>query len=201
MASKQGRERVRRVLATAVPFGRMNETKVPTAILAALLVQFAGTTLAVAQAAPPATPPASPAKAPQEDTKIRVDENQIVDLHVNDEDLANVLEMLSIQSQKNIVASKNVSARVTANLYGVTFFEAMDAILNVNGYGYIEQGNFIFVYTLEELKTIEQATKIRVSKVIPLNYLNAIDAAEFVKPLLSEGGQIKTNGRGAHRRR
>jgi len=198
MASKQGRERVRRVLATAVPFGRMNETKVPTAILAALLVQFAGTTLAVAQAAPPATPPASPAKAPQEDTKIRVDENQIVDLHVNDEDLANVLEMLSIQSQKNIVASKNVSARVTANLYGVTFFEAMDAILNVNGYGYIEQGNFIFVYTLEELKTIEQATKIRVSKVIPLNYLNAIDAAEFVKPLLSEGGQIKTNGKSAN---
>jgi len=36
---------------------------------------------------------------------------------------------------------------------------------------------------------------MRIGKVIKLNYLNAIDAAEFVKPLLSDGGQIKSNGR------
>ncbi|HYE61943.1 MAG TPA: hypothetical protein VD997_08090 [Phycisphaerales bacterium] len=129
--------------------------------------------------------------------KVKVDENNIVDLHVNDEELANVLEMLSIQSQKNIVASKAVSARVTANLYGVTFFEALDAILNVNGFGYIQQGNFIYVYTQAELEVIAKAQRQKVSKVINLNYLNAIDAAEFVKPLLSEAGQIKTNGKTA----
>jgi type IV pilus assembly protein PilQ len=127
--------------------------------------------------------------------KVRVDENQIVDLHVNDEELSNVLEMLSIQSQRNIVASKSVNARVTANLYGVTFFEALDAILNVNGFGYIQQGNFIYVYTQQELEVIAKAQRQKVSKVINLNYLNAIDAAEFVKPLLSESGQIKTNGK------
>jgi type IV pilus assembly protein PilQ len=127
--------------------------------------------------------------------KVYIDDNSIVDLHVSDEDLGAVLEMLSIQSQRNIVASKNVSARVTANLYGVTFFEALDAILNVNGYGYIEDGNFIFVYTLDEIVAIEKANKQRVSKAISMNYLSAIDAAEFVKPLLSEGGQIKTNGK------
>jgi type IV pilus secretin PilQ/predicted competence protein len=127
--------------------------------------------------------------------KVHVDGNQIVDLHVNDEDLANVLEMLSIQSQKNIVASKSVTARVTANLYGVTFFEALDAILNVNGFGYVEDGNFIFVYTTKELEEIRKAQRVKVSKVVTLNYLNAVDAAEFVKPLLSEGAQIKTNGK------
>jgi type IV pilus assembly protein PilQ len=126
---------------------------------------------------------------------ILVSDAQVVDLHVNDEELANVLEMLSIQSQRNIVASKNVSARITANLYGVTFTEALDAILHVNGYGYIEKGSFIYVYTLEELKTIEAAQRARVWKTIKLNYLNAIDAAEFAKPVLSEGGQIKTNGK------
>lgn len=129
--------------------------------------------------------------------KVYIDDNSIVDLHVSDEDLSAVLEMLSIQSQRNIVASKNVSARVTANLYGVTFFEALDAILNVNGYGYIEDGNFIYVYTLDEIVAIEKANKQRVSKAISMNYLSAIDAAEFVKPLLSEGGQIKTNGKAA----
>ncbi|MCC6679191.1 MAG: hypothetical protein IT436_18855 [Phycisphaerales bacterium] len=127
--------------------------------------------------------------------QIKVDEHLIVDLHVSDEDLANVLEMLSIQSQKNIVASKSVSAKVTANLYSVTFQEALDSILHVNGYGYIERGNFVYVYTLEELKEIEKQSRVRVAKVLKLNYLNSIDAAEFVKPLLSEGGTIKTNGK------
>ncbi|MEM1329388.1 MAG: secretin N-terminal domain-containing protein [Planctomycetota bacterium] len=118
-----------------------------------------------------------------------------VELHVNDEDLATVLQMLSIQSQRNIVTSNNVSATVTANLYGVTFYEALDAILHVNGYGYIERGNFIYVYTIEELQEITQASRQRVTEVISLNYLNATDAAEFASPLLSEdGGQIKFNG-------
>ncbi len=130
-----------------------------------------------------------------EKKKIAVDENLIVDLHVNDEDLINVLQMLSIQSQKSILTSKNVSATVTANLYGVTFYEALDAILHVNGYGYIERGNFIFVYTLDELQKIAEQQRQRVWKTVKLNYLNATDAAEFVKPLLSEGGQIKTNGK------
>lgn len=127
--------------------------------------------------------------------RVSVDEHFLVDLHVNDEDLANVLQMLSIQSQRNIVASKDVSASVTANLYGVTFYEALDAILNVNGYGYIERGNFIYVYTLEELGAIEQANRQREARVIKLNHLNATDAAAFVAPMLSEGGSITTNGR------
>lgn len=127
---------------------------------------------------------------------VKVDDNLIVDLHLNNEDLSKVLEMLSIQSQRNIVASGGISnAKVSANLYGVTFYEALDAILHPNGYGYIDRGNMIYVHTIEELKQIEQASRVRVSKVVTLNYLNAIDAAEFVKPLLSEGGSIKTPGK------
>lgn len=133
---------------------------------------------------------------PKTDTKVSVDENSIVDLHVTDEDLGTVLEMLSLQSQQNIIASKNVSARVTANLYNVTFYEALDAILSVNGYVYEQQGNFIYIYTREEWKEIEKNSKPRVSKVLRLNYLTAVDASEFVKPLLSpDGGQIKANGK------
>ena len=129
------------------------------------------------------------------DGKVNVDDNLIVEMHVKDEDLGNVLAMLSMQSQRNIIASQSVSASVTANLYGVTFYEALDSILHANGFGYVENGNFIYVYTLEEIQEIEAATRMRIGKVIKLNYLNAIDAAEFVKPLLSDGGQIKSNGR------
>ncbi len=123
-----------------------------------------------------------------------VSEHNTVTLQLKDEDLANVLQMLSTQTQKNIIASKNVSARVSAALYDVTFYEALDAILHVNGYGYLEQGNFIYVYTNDELKQIEAALKKRVAKVIRLNYLNATDAKIFAEPLLSkDGGQIQTS--------
>ncbi len=128
---------------------------------------------------------------------IKVDSNQLVDLTVKDEDLANVLEMLSIQSQRNIIASKDVSASVTANFYGVTFYQALDAILHANGFGYVEKDNFIYVYTAEQLKAIMDAQRVRMSKVVRLNYINAIDAAEFVKAALSDGGQIKTPGKTA----
>jgi type IV pilus assembly protein PilQ len=133
--------------------------------------------------------------ANNDDSNVVIDDNMTVDLHVKDEDLANVLEMLSIQSQKNIIASKDVQARVTANLYGVTFYEALDAILNVNGYGFIEEGNFIKIYTLDELSKKQAEMRSKVSKVITLSYMNSVDAAEFVKPLLSPDGQIKVNSK------
>jgi type IV pilus assembly protein PilQ len=180
------------------------------ALSAAAIACLAGTASSLAQAQPggarqPAPSASSrpafrqagapPAEKPQPEAKVKVDDHLIVDLHVNDEDLLNVLQMLSIQSQKNIVTSKNVAANITANLYGVSLWEALDAILHVNGYGYIERGNFIYVYTLDEIKTLLEAQRVMVWKVLKLNYLNSTDAAEFVKPLLSEKGQIKTNGK------
>ena len=122
------------------------------------------------------------------------DQNMTVELHVQDEELTNVLQMLSLQSERNIVASNDVSARVTANLYGVTFHEALDAILHVNGYGYIEKGNFIYVYPAAVLEEIEQASRQVEGRVFNLNFISAVDAADFVTPLLSDSGEIKTNG-------
>ena len=174
-------------------------------IASTLLVSLAaGTTSALAQGTTPSQPGRTGLEDPLRDPmarefndKVKVNEHMIVDLHVQDEDLSSVLQMLSLQTQRNILTSKNVSATVTANLYGVTFHEALEAILSVNGYAFIEKGNFIYVYTLQELIEIEKATRQRVHKVIKLSYLNGVDAAEFAKGLLSEGGQIKTNGKPA----
>lgn len=124
---------------------------------------------------------------------VDVSEYDLVDLHVNSEDLGNILQLLSIQSQRNIISSNNVQATVTADLYGVTFYEALDSILHVNGYGYVEKGNFIYVYTSEELAEFEALSRAPITRVITLDYLNAIDAGEFAKLLLSENGSITTN--------
>jgi type IV pilus secretin PilQ/predicted competence protein len=170
---------------------------------AVALALLAGPALAQAQTpgapaeAPKADGPRNPLKGgASKDAKVVVSEHMTVDLHVKDEDLANVLELLSIQTQKNIIASNKVGGKVTATLYGVTFYQALDAILHVNGFGYTENGNFIYVYTKDELAEIQKAQKKRVSRVIRLNYLNAEDAKEFVTPLLSkDGGEIRINAK------
>ncbi|MGQ0628674.1 MAG: secretin and TonB N-terminal domain-containing protein [Phycisphaerales bacterium] len=135
------------------------------------------------------------AKAQTEKPKVAVSEHMTVDIHVKDESIGNVMELLSIQSQRNIILSRNVQGKVSADLYNVTFDEALDAILNVNGFIYEKKGNFIYVRTLEEQREIEKSRSRRVVKIIRLSYLNATDAAEFVKPMLSQGGEIKTTAK------
>lgn len=138
------------------------------------------------------TPPSGSAPTRTFRGEVSVDGFDLVDVHVNNENLGAVLRLLSVQSRRNVVTSKDVNATITADLYGVTFYEALDAILHVNGFGYREQGNFIYVYTLDELNAIADATREQRTVVIELNYLNSVDAARFSAPLLSEAGTITT---------
>lgn len=113
-----------------------------------------------------------------------------VEMHVRDLNLSSVLQMLSMQSQRNIVASKDVGGKVTANLYNVTFEEALTAILDANNAGWREQGNFIYVYTHAEIAELEAAARQRVTKVFTLKYVPATAAISLLNPLLSKDGKV-----------
>ena len=113
-----------------------------------------------------------------------------IDLAVQDQDVVKVLQMLAIQSQRNILPSSNVSGTISAALYNVDFYEALDAILHTNGFGYIEEGNFIKVYTSAELDQIQARDRRLISRVVRLNYLTATDGLEFIKPLISPNGAV-----------
>ena len=119
---------------------------------------------------------------------IHVSKNGTVEMHVADLPLSTVLEILSVQGHRNIVATPHVGGTVTAHLYNVTFEEALDAILVSNQAGYREIGNFIYVYTNEELAQIIAAETPPVTRVIPLYYLSATDALAIVIPMLSDVG-------------
>ncbi len=125
---------------------------------------------------------------------VEVDALGQIDITVKDLEIAKVLQLLSIQSQRNIVASRNVSGKVSADLYGVSFNEALEAILTPNGYGYEEKGNFIYVYTAAELEERQNAMRKTLTKVIRLNYISSSDASAFVTPLLSANGSITATG-------
>ena len=70
-------------------------------------------------------------------------DGKVEQFSAQDLDITTALHFLSLQSKRNIIASKEVRGNVTANLYDVTFSEALDALLKPNGFDYIEKGNFI----------------------------------------------------------
>src|SRR5689334_23647066 len=130
----------------------------------------------------PGAPSTSPATQPSEQkpagqsvsaSQVNVSDAGTVEIHVNDASLVEVLRMLSLQSQKNIIASKDVHGTVTANLYDVTVKEALDAILKANGYDYREKGSFIFVYTAKEIADMEKAARAKKTEVFHLFYTPA----------------------------
>ncbi len=103
-------------------------------------------------------------------------------------DINTALHFLSLQSKRNIIASKDVKGTVTANLYNVTFTEALDSLLKPNGFDYVVQGNFIYVYTADELDKIRKRDLKTANRIFRLKYMTAADASTLLKPLLSSSG-------------
>lgn len=126
---------------------------------------------------------------------VELTETGEIDLHVKELEITKVLQLLSIQGQKNIIASRGVeNAKVSADLYKVSFEEALTSILEPNGFGYVEEGNFIYVMTKDELQKREDVNRKLVTKILRLDYLRADEAAGFVTPMLSENGAITASG-------
>ncbi len=134
---------------------------------------------------PPTTAPTTN-PSPQ----VSVSDGGSVEMHVDNADILEVLRMLSVQSQKNIVASKSVSGTVSANLYGVSIHEALDAILHTNGFDYREKGNFIYVYGQKELEEMDKAARKMQTEIFHLYYVPVSDVTAMIKPVLSSEGQL-----------
>lgn len=127
--------------------------------------------------------------------KIETTETGEFDLNITDLEITKVLQVLSIEGQKNIIASRGVeNTKVSASLHKVTFDEALKSILEPNGFGYVEEGNFIYVMTKDELEKRELADRKLVTKILRLDYLRADEAAGFVTPMLSDNGSITASG-------
>ncbi|MFP4106717.1 MAG: type II secretion system protein GspD, partial [Phycisphaerae bacterium] len=112
------------------------------------------------------------------------------EIHMQDLDIRRALQMLSSQGQRNIIATKGVTGTVSADLYSVTFMEALEAVLTAGGYVYEERGNFIYVYTPEEYKNIRQAQRKTEVRAFHLAYVTATDAQTLLAPALSSDGTI-----------
>ncbi len=158
-------------------------------LVVVLLGMHAMTAPAPAQSEPP--PPAPPLVPTDNGAHVSVTPRGTIELHVADLPLSTVLQMLSLETKRNIVASPKVQGRVTANLYNATFDEALQAVLVSNNAGFRQAGNFIYIYTNDELAELAAvASKQSITKVFPLSYVSAIDAQAYITPLLGKEGLV-----------
>ncbi|MDD5010871.1 MAG: hypothetical protein PHQ00_01980, partial [Phycisphaerae bacterium] len=104
--------------------------------------------------------------------------------------IKDVLRFLAVKYRKNIIPSAKVSGKANVtNLYGVTFEEALDAVLGRNFY-YEFGDNFIKVYTKEEYDEMTKDRSMMTSRVFTLYYINAAEVEALITPILSESGKI-----------
>jgi len=135
-----------------------------------------------------AVPQEEPAKAEAEwPDRVDVNSAGLLNVHLRNVDIVIALEMLSEQTQRNIVAHEGVSGSVSMVLRNVTFEEALDTLLTARGFAFVERNHVIHVLAKppEAPAGGAAATAVRVFR---LNYISATDADNFVKPLLSADG-------------
>ncbi|NBV64450.1 MAG: hypothetical protein EBR71_08295, partial [Planctomycetes bacterium] len=129
------------------------------------------------------------------DAAVSVTDHGTVTLAAQGIDITKLLELLSIKSHMNIVASEKVKAQVSVSLYDVPIDQALDALLTVNGFVWERQGPFVMVYTRAEKEAMDKAKMKREARVFTLQFLSPDDALTLTKPLLSEGGTAVSLGK------
>ncbi len=127
---------------------------------------------------------------PPSQSEVAVRDDGAVELHVVDMPLATVLRMLSLQGKRNIIATPAVTGTVTADLYDVSFEQALRAVLTTNDADFQIIGDFIYVHTRAELAALRTGTGFVTTRIFRLNYISAADVAAIVEPLLSADGKI-----------
>jgi len=132
---------------------------------------------------------AEPADEPLE-PEVQISPRGTIELHVADADLSTVLKTLSRQSRKNIIAAKDVSGKVTADLYDLTLEQTLDAILKANDCGWRERDGLIHVYTTEELERIQETERPPECRIFRLRHINGEEASKLLQPLISKDGRI-----------
>jgi type II secretory pathway component GspD/PulD (secretin) len=112
-------------------------------------------------------------------------ENKKISIDYKDANLVSVLKALSYSFDLNLVMTKDVQGKISANLKDITIDEALNAILGVNGYRFVRKDNIIYVIKANDIETQAQA--------FHLSFLTALDAKQILSKTISKRGDIQIN--------
>ncbi|HVV99675.1 MAG TPA: hypothetical protein VHB77_05025, partial [Planctomycetaceae bacterium] len=135
-------------------------------------------------AAPPANATRKPALLKYEPVQ---GDPERFSLQIRDADLTQVLDMLGQISGMNILASKGVTGKVTANLHDVTIDEALQAILKAGGQAFQRENSFIYVFSAEEVAARQRMDRKLVTRVYRPSYISAKELHALLQQLSTQG--------------
>lgn len=130
---------------------------------------------------------------------------RLISLDLQDTDIDNALRIIAEVSNLNIIASDDVTGKVTLRLIDVPWDQALDVILKTNGLDQVTEGNVIRIAPVEKLRqerealleakrAAENLEDLKV-KYIRVSYARVADMREQVESVLSERGSVATDER------
>ncbi len=131
--------------------------------------------------------PAGHAPPPEGNARIRDEGDGLLTIHIQNEDIRRVMELLGAHGGINILASPRVQGSVSVTLSNVELDDALDAILRANGYQAKRDGNFVFVGTAADFVTLEQSFDRIATRIYRPNYVTGAELEKLISPLLTEG--------------
>ncbi len=123
------------------------------------------------------------------DQVVTVNEAGLFDAYLRDVPLQEAMRLLSLQARRNISVSGSVTAAVTADLYQLTFEEALEALLTPGGYAWFPRGKFVYVCTPQEQATVRNAGRQRELRIFELDFIAAADGL----PVDASGTRISSD--------
>jgi len=201
-----GRENspVKSVRATEMGWGKDTGSRIVVDLTqpASYGVSAVGNSVILAVEGPAATPAETPRDtAPQPE----VTDNRRMSLDVQGAEIETVLRSLSEFSGKNIVASKEVTGKVTLRLRNVPWRHALDIVLRAEGLGMVESGQTIIISNLDTLRKEEMDKRAAeraqeellplTTRIIPISYANAQEMSKAVEKTLTKRGHIEVDAR------
>ena len=129
-----------------------------------------------------------------------------ISLDFKDADVQNILRVIADVSQLNIVATDDVTGRITLHLVDVPWDQALDIVLEANRLKMIREGNVIRVSTVERVREEQEALRAQQTaeqeleplgvRYVRVNYARADEALlEKVEGVLTTRGSASFDER------
>ncbi len=130
---------------------------------------------------------------------------RLISLDLQDTDIDNALRIIAEVSNLNIIASDDVSGKVTLRLIDVPWDQALDVILKTNGLDKVQEGNVVRIAPVEKLRQereslkqarqAEQELEPLAVRYLRISYAKAADLKPLVEAVLSERGSASYDER------
>jgi type IV pilus assembly protein PilQ len=160
-------------------------------------------------AAAAATPAAAPATGGDDLASLLGGSNKyngrLISLDLQDTDIDNALRIIAEVSNLNIIASDDVTGKVTLRLIDVPWDQALDVLLKTNGLDKVQEGNVVRIAPVEKLRAereslkasqeAEDALEPLVVRYIRVSYARSSELKPLVETVISERGTVTYDDR------